>query len=113
MDKYVRDKVSMFPIIWDDMLRNIPSSMLSESGLGKLVEPMVWVYIEDIDRFIDPVAWASFADVFPHVWTAGAFKGAFGERLYLANIQRHINNNLAWTEVMRRETLGSNQINFR
>lgn len=113
MGKYVRDKKGVIPIIWDDMLRNIPSNTLSESGLGKVVEPMVWVYIEDIDRFIDPVAWSSFGEVFSHVWTAGAYKGAFGERLYLANIQRHVANNNAWTEVMRRETLGSNQINFR
>jgi hypothetical protein len=62
------------PIIWDDMLRTIPSQTLSESGLGKLVEPMIWVYIEDIDRFIDPVTWSSFAETFPHMWTASAFK---------------------------------------
>ena len=41
----------MIPIIWDDMLRKIPAEKLQESGVGQIgVEPMVWVYVEDIDR---------------------------------------------------------------
>ncbi len=33
--------------------------------------------------------------------------------MYLTNIQRHVNNQLGWLEVMRRETQGSNRVNFR
>ena len=102
---YVRSK-SVIPIIWDDMLRTVPSQTLEAAGIGDVVEPMVWVYIEDIDRFIDPLTWSTFGEVFRHVWTAGAFKGAFGERLYATNIQRHVGNNVAWLEVMRREAIG-------
>ena len=44
---------------------------------------------------------------------ASAFKGAFGERLFGVNVQRHVGNNLAWLEVMRRETLSSGKLSFR
>ena len=39
--------------------------------------------------------------------------GAFGERLYAVNVQRHVGNNLAWLEVMRRETLSTSKLSFR
>lgn len=38
------------PLIWDDMLRHVPQRDLLESGIGQLVDPMVWVYAEDIYR---------------------------------------------------------------
>ena len=57
-----------------------------------------------IFRFVDPLTWSNFGSTFRHIWTASAFKGAFGERLYVANIQRHVGNSLGWLEVMRRET---------
>ena len=45
------------------------------------------MYVSDIDRFVDPLAWAGLGEAFRHVWTASAFKGAFGERLYAVNVQ--------------------------
>ena len=39
------------PLIWDDMLRNIPRSDIQFSGIGEVVEVMVWSYTEDIDRY--------------------------------------------------------------
>ena len=74
---------------------------------------MVWVYVEDVDRFVDSLTWANYGEVFSHIWTASAYKGAFGERLYAVNVQRHVGNNLAWLEVMRRETLSSSKLSFR
>ena len=68
---------------------------------------MVWVYVEDVDRFVDSLTWANYGEVFSHIWAASAYKGAFGERLYAVNVQRHVGNNLAWLEVMRRETLST------
>ncbi len=57
------------------MLRSIPEDTLAQSGIGESgVEPMVWVYVEDVDRFVDPVTWANYANVFSHVWVASAFK---------------------------------------
>ena len=34
-----------------EILTNILKTNLKNSGIGKIVEPMVWVYIEDIDRY--------------------------------------------------------------
>ena len=83
------------PIIWDDMLRSLGKTDIKESGIGSLVEPMVWVYIEDIDRwrycilcppnigtteggyfyrFIDSMTWRTYAEIFPGIWTASAYK---------------------------------------
>ena len=39
--------------------------------------------------------------------------GAFGEQLYIVNVGRHAYNHVSWLEVMRRETLGPNAVNFR
>lgn len=102
------------PLIWDDMLRSIPLSDIKESGIGDIVEPMVWVYIDDIDRFIDSLTWRTYAQVFPGVWTASAFKGAFGEKNYIPDIYRHLQNQLSWLEVMQRETfIHEYPVNFR
>ena len=98
--KYVRDKYNVIPIIWDDMLRNIAPDRLRE--LGTLVEPMIWTYVRDVYRFIPYSTWLSFADVFPHVWTASSFKGAFGETLTVPNAKMHLENNQAWLEVISR-----------
>ena len=110
---YVKKQKNVIPIIWDDMLRTIPAQILHDSKLGDVVEPMVWVYVEDVDRFVDSLTWANYGEVFGHIWAASAYKGAFGERLYAVNVQRHVGNNLAWLEVMRRETLSSSKLYFR
>jgi hexosaminidase len=49
------------------------------------------------------MVWEKFAAVFPYVWTASAFKGAFGETMYIPNVKRHLENNLRWLEVMSTE----------
>ena len=60
---------SQVALVWDDMLRTVPLSDIKvnnlltcwrpmesnhkfaqDSEIGSVVEPMVWVYIEDIDR---------------------------------------------------------------
>lgn len=96
--RYVRDKYSVIPIIWDDMLRNIQPDKMKE--LGTLVEPMVWTYVKDVYRFIPYSTWNVFAEVFPNIWAASAFKGAFGETLTVPNAKMHLENNEAWLEVM-------------
>ncbi|QQP50186.1 Hexosaminidase Dlike [Caligus rogercresseyi] len=101
---YVRKSKGIIPIMWDDMFRSFPAHSLLDSGIGELVEPMVWVYIEDIDRFVDSSTWSAYADVFKYVWAASAYKGAFGERMFMVNIQRHVGNHLSWLEIMGRES---------
>ena len=73
---YVKEVKGLVPVIWDDMLRKIPAEKLHESGIGQVgVEPMVWVYVEDIDRFVYSYTWTIYAEVFNHMWAASAFKG--------------------------------------
>jgi len=89
------------PIIWDDMLRNM---MIEEmQPLASLVEPMVWVYAEDVYRFVPSYTWDRYAQVFPHMWTASAFKGAHGETLVVPDSKRHLTNNLNWINLMGQE----------
>ena len=56
---YVKDNYNVQPIIWDDMLRSMSVKDLLASGIANngLVEPMVWVYVEDIDHFVDGDTW--------------------------------------------------------
>lgn len=100
---YVRSK-GRIPLIWDDMLRSIPVRKLNESGIGSLVEPMVWVYAEDVDRFVGWESWEKYAEVFPTIWAAAAFKGAFGETLIIPPASRHADNVQRWIDVVTRES---------
>ncbi|XP_043234813.1 hexosaminidase D-like [Amphibalanus amphitrite] len=102
--RYVRRRYGATPLIWDDMMRHIPADTLRRSGIGELVEPMVWVYAEDVDRFAGPHVYSTFSEVFPRAWTAAAYKGAFGETLILPPLQRHLDNTLNWLATMRRES---------
>jgi len=91
------------PLMWDDMLRNIPRSDIKNSGIGDFVEIMVWSYVEDIDRFLDYTTWRMYAELFSGIWTASAFKGAFGEKEYIPDMYRHIQNHITWLQIMERE----------
>lgn len=100
---YVKEK-GKIPIIWDDMLRVVTLRKLNESGIGALVEPMVWVYAEDVDRFVGWDSWEKYAEIFPTVWGAAAFKGAFGETLSIPPLSRHADNVDRWINVITRES---------
>uniref|UniRef100_A0A182NCW9 Uncharacterized protein n=1 Tax=Anopheles dirus TaxID=7168 RepID=A0A182NCW9_9DIPT len=90
-------------IIWDDMLRHIAPDALQASGIGKLVEPMIWVYAEDIYKFVQSATWEKYASVFSTAWAASAFKGAHGEGLLMPPVRRHLENTLRWLAVMQGE----------
>ncbi|XP_075222882.1 hexosaminidase D-like isoform X1 [Lycorma delicatula] len=102
--EYVRNKFpDTVPIIWDDMLRHIPPVSLDSFHIGELVEPMIWVYVDDIYKFVPSSVWRKYAATFPQIWAASAFKGAFGETLYVPNVKRHLDNNISWLKVMSTE----------
>lgn len=91
-------------IVWDDMLRHIPERTLEEFKIGQLVQPMVWVYVEQIYHFVQMQVWEKYAAIFPTVWAASAYKGAFGETLFIPNAKRHLTNNLRWLELMEEQS---------
>ncbi|KAH8311568.1 hypothetical protein KR044_006961 [Drosophila immigrans] len=90
-------------VIWDDQLREMTLSELQNSQIGSYVEPMVWVYANDIYHFIQPQLWDTYAKVFPSAWAASAYKGAFGESLLVPPLQQHLENNIRWLAVIAKE----------
>lgn len=91
-------------IIWDDMLRHMSLETLENSRIGNYIEgPMVWVYAEEIYKFIQAPLWDKYASVFKTAWTASAFKGAHGEALIIPPAKRHLENTLRWLLVMETE----------
>ena len=101
---YVRNKYKVIPIIWDDMLRHMSASLIEE-WLGKLVEPMVWVYAEDVYRFAGSYVFDKYSEAFQYFWISSSFKGAFGETLVVPDVGRHLDNNLNWLGVGRAESV--------
>ena len=99
--QYVRHAYKVTPIIWDDMLRNFIVEEMEP--LAKLVEPMVWVYAEEVEKFVPSYTWDRYSKVFDYVWTASAFKGAHGETLVVPDVQKHLTNNLNWLALMAQE----------
>lgn len=99
--KWPRTKV----IIWDDMLRQIPTIELQDSSLGDLVEPMVWAYAENVDQYVSNQIFSKYSRVFPTIWTASAFKGAYGESLVIPPLRRHLENNMNWLALMRTQSI--------
>ena len=94
--KYVRKKYNKNSIIWDDMLRKFYTNELADSKIGEHVELMIWDYTEDVERLVPNYLWEMYTATFKHFWAASAFKGAFGEKLYTVDINRHAMNHLSW-----------------
>jgi len=101
LGKHVSSIYKVKPIIWHDMLVNFMEDEMMP--LANLVEPMVWIYAEDVYRFMPSFNWDRLSAVFPYVWTASAYKGAHGETLVVPDAKRHMVNQLNWLEVMRQE----------
>ncbi|KAL4240788.1 hypothetical protein ACF0H5_001576 [Mactra antiquata] len=98
---YIKQKYPHLTIImWDDMLRFLELPLLAESGLGNLVELMVWHYLPNF--LLPPDIWDRFSKVFPNIWVASAFKGATGACVYATNVMYHVDNHLAWLGVIDR-----------
>uniref|UniRef100_UPI00398EAB96 hexosaminidase D-like isoform X1 n=2 Tax=Pristiophorus japonicus TaxID=55135 RepID=UPI00398EAB96 len=91
---------SVKPIMWDDMLRNIPKDKLKESMLDQLVEPMIWDYNADLDvnKIMSQIENYQSAG-FSQIWFASAFKGATGAAQSLTSINYHFANHLQWLKV--------------
>ena len=71
--------------------------------LRDLVVPMVWVYAEEVYRFMPSYNWDRLSEVFPNVWTASAYKGAEGPTAMVPNVQTRLTNNLNWLDLMATE----------
>ncbi|KAM6164684.1 hexosaminidase D [Rhynchocyon petersi] len=85
------------PLVWDDMLRDIPEDLLQESGLPGLVQPVLWDYGADLDVHGKVLLMEKFQKCgFARLWAASAFKGATGAHQALTSIEHHLQNHLQW-----------------
>ncbi|CAD5123734.1 DgyrCDS12051 [Dimorphilus gyrociliatus] len=95
--KFVKKK-NIQPIIWDDILRNVPQETLLTFNLSKMVDIMVWDYRKEL-KFPDEM-WEKYSKAFENLWIATAFKGATGPCKYATDIKYHIANHRAWLKLL-------------
>lgn len=111
---YVKSRYpGLQPLIWDDIMRNIPYDMLASSHIRNVIEPVVWFYQHNILDRITPDVWDIYGKLFPGVWVASAFKGATGSAKMLTNASYHLDNNLQWMSVMQSLGYQGNKVKFR
>lgn len=88
------------PVVWDDMLRDIPEDQLSASGVPQLVELMLWDYGADLDIPAKALLIEKYRKCgFPQLWAASAFKGCTGANQALTPLEHHLRNHLQWLQV--------------
>nr|XP_044600238.1 hexosaminidase D isoform X2 [Equus asinus] len=88
------------PLVWDDMLRDIPEDQLSASGVPQLVEPVLWDYGADLDIHGKALLMEKYRKCgFSQLWAASAFKGATGVNQALTPIEHHLRNHVQWLQV--------------
>ncbi|XP_008584920.1 PREDICTED: hexosaminidase D isoform X1 [Galeopterus variegatus] len=88
------------PLLWDDMLRDIPKDQLAVSGVPQLVELVLWDYRADLDIHDKVLLMEKYRECgFPRLWAASAFKGATGASQALPPIEHHLRNHAQWLQV--------------
>ncbi|KAL1117110.1 hypothetical protein AAG570_004438, partial [Ranatra chinensis] len=90
-------------IMWDDMLRSIDSRLLTEYGLGDLVDPMVWIYDSSATFHLSDDLWQKYTSVFRNIWVASAYKGATGSFQILPILEHHVGNHVQWVDTIRKQ----------
>uniref|UniRef100_A0A2K6QAT0 Hexosaminidase D n=1 Tax=Rhinopithecus roxellana TaxID=61622 RepID=A0A2K6QAT0_RHIRO len=91
---------SVTPLVWDDMLRDLPEDQLAASGVPQLVEPVLWDYTADLDVHSKVLLMQKYWRCgFPQLWAASAFKGATGPSQAVPPIKHHLRNHVQWLQV--------------
>lgn len=75
---------------------------MQSSGLGGLVHPMVWQYVQQPQTKLPDDIWSKYGKVFQNVWVATSFKGATGSAQYITDASYHLENHLNWVEIMKK-----------
>nr|XP_054112637.1 hexosaminidase D isoform X1 [Callithrix jacchus] len=88
------------PLVWDDMLRDLPEDQLAVSGVPQLVEPVLWDYTADLDVHGKVLLMQKYQRCsFLRLWAASAFKGATGPSQALPPVEHHLRNHAQWLQV--------------
>ena len=90
----VRDELKLQPLMWDDEFRSIAESDLHRSGVGRLVDIVVWNYSPVLQ--LPAETWTKYLNVFNSIWVASAFKGATGSDQVVTDINYHMQNHMSW-----------------
>ncbi|VDK85691.1 unnamed protein product [Litomosoides sigmodontis] len=120
--KFVKTQVAnkkVSVLIWHDMLVNLQTQNVLRHGspyhfnplnifsLSKLVEPVVWNYMENLDNQLLPDFWQRLSSMFSYAWGASAYKVKFsriqsadGPDQYASNVQHYLNNHISWLKQM-------------
>ncbi|CAJ0589043.1 unnamed protein product [Cylicocyclus nassatus] len=98
--EYVRSQTDGATVLaWHDMLKEFDLSLIGFLGLGRIIEPVIWDYSEEVT--MPEQAFSALADNFPIVWASSAYKGAnFPSAKYIDILHYETNNN-AWIEAKR------------
>ncbi|BES98736.1 Glycosyl hydrolase family 20, catalytic domain [Nesidiocoris tenuis] len=92
------------PIMWDDMLRNVPTHLIKEYCISDLVDLMVWYYEPAPFFHVPEDLWAKYSQTFGKLWVASAFKGATGPCQILPVLQHHISNHEQWLSLLNSQS---------
>ncbi|XP_063473490.1 hexosaminidase D isoform X1 [Symphalangus syndactylus] len=88
------------PLVWDDVLRDLPEDQLAASGVPQLVEPVLWDYAADLDVHGKVLLMQKYRRCgFPRLWAASAFKGATGPSQAVPPVEHHLRNHVQWLQV--------------
>lgn len=92
-------------MVWDDMMRQASVEQLTNYDVGDLVEPVVWNYGSVLEfpagmfqRY--QTVWGAGA-----VWAGTAWRGATGSSMCVTTAQHHVDNHLAWMELLTEHPL--------
>nr|CAH0105520.1 unnamed protein product [Daphnia galeata] len=96
--KFVNEKLGMRPMMWDDEFRSFSEPQLVQSGIGSLVDIVVWNYKPTLE--LDHEIWTKYLNVFDNIWAASAFKGATGSNQQITSVRYHVENHRAWLRLI-------------
>lgn len=96
--KFVNGKLGMRPMMWDDEFRSFTEPQLVQSGIGNLVDLVVWNYKPTLE--LDRDIWTKYLNVFDAIWAASAFKGATGSNQQITSVRYHVENHRAWLRLI-------------
>ncbi|XP_047015256.1 hexosaminidase D isoform X2 [Ictalurus punctatus] len=92
---------SLSVIMWDDMLRNMTTDTIKDSGLVGLVQPMLWDYTPTLDVAHNILLMEKYKTAgLSQQWIASSFKGSTTVYTCVTSTQRHVDNHVQWLKVV-------------
>uniref|UniRef100_A0A914ZBE7 beta-N-acetylhexosaminidase n=1 Tax=Panagrolaimus superbus TaxID=310955 RepID=A0A914ZBE7_9BILA len=93
--KFAKDILGYKSILaWDDLLRRIPTNLLTEFHLGEYIIPVIWNYDVDVrssNKFPSGM-FPRYTKIFPKIIFGSVFKGAENGNTTFVKIDRYLSN---------------------